>query len=109
MSVDGLAGQYRTLILEQRALSDQPRLANKIVPKIQAVYEELRATREGQRALSALMDDLEVGVRLHAAVDSWEWDSEKATLVLEKIMNEPSFDAISARYGLKGLREGTRR
>lgn len=108
MSAEDLAEEYRRLVLEKRALFDKPRLGNKLVPRINAICDELSSTPDGRRALSALLDDPEVGVRLSAAVDSWRWNEERATRVLEEIMTENSFDAISARYGLKGLREGTR-
>jgi hypothetical protein len=108
MNVDELTNEYRRLILEKRALASQPRLGNKLAPKIVAVGDQLKGTPEGRDALSRLMQDPEVGVRLMAAVDSWRWDERQATQVLEEVMTEPSFDAISARYALKGLRDGTR-
>lgn len=108
MNVEQLAGEYRRLILEKRALHAQPRLGNKISRKIRMVFEELSSTEEGRIALSSLMDDPEVGVRLLAAVDCWRWDETRATQVIEAVMLEPTFDAVSARYALIGLRNGTR-
>ena len=108
MDVTELAGEYRRLILEKRALFDNPLKGNKLVPRMNEIVELLKSTRQGRATLSGMMKDPEVGVRLNAAVDSWQWDKRRATRVLEAVMKEPSFDSVSARYALKGLREGTR-
>ena len=103
-----LTDEVRSLIVQKQSLSAQPRLGNKLVPRIMAVRNELARSPDGRRALSSLMSDPIEPVRLAGAAWSLPWDKKRAIRVLKRVARESStLDAVTAKYTLKGYLDGT--
>lgn len=106
--VDQLATEFRELIIRKRELSEQPRLGNKLVPRMLEVRTILASSSEGRAAVSAMMRDPDDGIKLAGASWSLPWDERKAVRVLKRLMRGNSMAGFTAKYVLKGHFEGTR-
>ncbi|WP_159449535.1 DUF2019 domain-containing protein [Okibacterium fritillariae] len=75
--------------------------------KIHQLYKQLRESEEGRAAISALLTDQSVDVRLGAATHSLFWGREDAELVLEEIAKMGDKDQrINATMVLMQFRAG---
>jgi hypothetical protein len=67
----------------------------------------MRQSQEGREAITGLLSDPVVAVRLAAATDTLYWAPEAAEPVLEELEQEPSLHAVSAKWTLRSYRAGT--
>ena len=98
---------YRSTALAWDLMRNNSAKANPLFVQLHSIYKRLRDTQAGRDAISALMDDDNVGVRISAASHSLAWAPKKATAVLEGIEREgPGLYRTTAKYTLKSFREG---
>ncbi len=81
---------------------NDPSGANHMFDQVHATAKTLSATEDGQAAISSLLTDDDVAVRLCAATYSLRWNEGPARTVLEDIRdNDQSLHSMTARYTLK--------
>jgi hypothetical protein len=100
-----LADYRATAVAWDRAQGD-PTEANRLFDRMHRLAGELKSTEDGRRAITALINDPSVGVRLIAASDSLAWAEAEAIDALKQIEGGRGTHAVSAKYTLKEFREG---
>jgi hypothetical protein len=108
LSVDELVGQYRAAASKhgEATLRGTPRVANRNADVVAAVYRELRR-RGDERALSALLDDDDRGVRGWAGAHALEFAPSEGESVLEILAAEDfGLVSFSAEITLEEWRAG---
>ena len=97
LNENGLAHEYRETLILRADLRSRPAKANKLFKRNHEIYKQLRESAEGRVAISSLMADGSVAVRLTVATHSLFWAREKAEAVLDEISRvstgEPRFSA----------------
>ena len=102
-----LAAAYRSTAVPWDMMRNDSSKANHLFEQLRRIYKRLRETRAGRDAIAALMDDVNVGVRISAAAHSLAWAPEKATMVLEQIEHDgPGLYRTTAKYTPKSYRDG---
>lgn len=102
-----MSARYRQLALDSAAAQSDPDRANRIFREEHAVYKRLRETLPGRAAISQLLDDEAVAVRLAAATHSLAWDRKRAERILEEIERGTGPFAMDAKWTLRSYRNGT--
>jgi hypothetical protein len=103
----GLAVQYYETLIAHSENRPRPAKANRLFKKIHQLYKQLRESEEGRAAISALLTDQSVDVRLGAATHSLFWGREDAEAVLEEIAKMGDKDQrINATMVLMQFRAG---
>lgn len=107
--VETLISKYRQLLVDRAEVPDKPAIANRLYMRNRKIYRILRESQEGRRAISALMKDPLMFVRLAAATQSLRWEPDEAERTLETIelASDSGLYAVSAKYVLIGWRDGT--
>lgn len=85
LNENDLAHEYRETLILRADLRSRPAKANKLFKRNHEIYKQLRESAEGREAISSLMADESVAVRLTAATHSLFWAREKAEAVLDEI------------------------
>ena len=103
-----LARLYRDHVIGWRRSEPHPDVANERMRALHALYKGMRKTTEGRDAVSSLLADEDVTVRLMAATDSLPWESERAERVIKEIeFGTYGLDSVRAKWILHELRSGT--
>jgi hypothetical protein len=104
-----LIEKYRRLLIAHWEVPHEPALANRLYLENREIYRKLRHSESGRLAISELMRDPLVAVRLTAATQSLSWNSEEAERTLEAIekADDAGPAAFSAKYVLLGWRDGS--
>jgi len=104
-----LIDRYRRLLIERWEVPHKPALANRLYLENREIYRILRESESGRLAISELMRDPLVAVRLTAATQSLSWDPVEAERTLETIeqADDDSRAAFDAKYVLLGWRDGS--
>jgi hypothetical protein len=107
--VEKLISEYRQLLVDRAEMRQTPKLANRLYMQNRKIYRILRESPDGRRAISALMKDPLIFVRLTAATQSLQWEHDEAEQTLEAIelASDAGLYAVSAKYVLMGWRDGT--
>jgi hypothetical protein len=108
-SVDQDALEYEQLIDAWGAsgFEESQVQANRLVDRSHVLAVRLRRTSEGRARLLALIHRERRGARLLAASDCLAFEQEESVRVLEELEAGDDLHAVSAKYTLKGLRDGS--
>ena len=107
--ISDLIDRYRRLLIEWWEIPHKPALANRLYLENRKIYRILCESESGRLAISELMRDPLVAVRLTAASQSLSWNPVEAERTLETIEQADNVGpaAFSAKYVLLGWRDGS--
>lgn len=108
-SIAEMIHEYRELLVERTNYREKPDIANKLWDRNHTLYKRLRASEEGRAAISNLLDDENIPVRLTAATHCLVWETGRAICVLEDLetLNDKTLYGFTAKYVLIEFRNGT--
>lgn len=104
-AVDELLKTYREAAAKTR--DPNPRIANRWVDKLHRAYKELRESEQGREAITTLLSDPSVDVRVWAASHVLRWAPETARPVLEQIRDSKRLWSFDAEMVLREFDKGT--
>jgi hypothetical protein len=100
--------RYREMVLAWHAAAADVKHANSLMDQLHRLYKQMKLTQDGRDAISSLLDDDHVAVRLVAATDALPWEGERSVRVLDEIQRtERSLLAVDAKWVIRGYRDGT--
>lgn len=101
-----LRTEYRSLAVEWGEARDNPEEANRVFRAHHALYKTIRGSAAGREAITGLLDDPVMAVRVLAATHSLAWKPAGAAKALEEIQEESSPHALDAKWTLRSYRNG---
>jgi alpha-ketoglutarate-dependent taurine dioxygenase len=107
-TVASLSTEYRTLVTAWDAARGNPQEANQVFAALHICYKRLRDSHAGREAITGLLNDPVIAVRLSAAAHCLSWEPDLAQKVLEDIEREPTAGlyAVDAKWTLRSYRQG---
>lgn len=105
-AVGALRDRYRGLVVEWDEAGDDPPAANRLFDALHALYKEVRPNAAAREAITSLLDDPNIAVRLAAATHCLGWEPGRSEAVLAEIEQENSLHAVTAKWTLRSYRSG---